>query len=216
MPPRFPFAGSAARGQLRKGRSISRLIQSAGIRRHCAGSARIHAVLFAILFAAFVCSLGGGQGKGVSFSNSMIRFFVPGAPQGKLRARTVRTRRGTSRTYTPEKTVAYEAGIRQRFLEAAGWPKEPVHKKGTAVKVRIEAYYRPPARTSRRKLVLMQEKMLLPLRKPDIDNVVKAVCDALNGYAYRDDTQVVEVAAAKYYSHEEGLQIEVWPAGEEE
>lgn len=34
---------------------------------------------------------------------------------------------------------------------------------------------------------------LLPTKKPDIDNIVKAVLDALNEVAYRDDTQVVEL-----------------------
>ena len=32
---------------------------------------------------------------------------------------------------------------------------------------------------------------LLPAKKPDIDNIVKAVLDALNEVAYRDDTQAV-------------------------
>lgn len=193
---------------------LSRFFQSAGIARLCAGPVNPSGpVIHSDRRLRFV--LSGGQRKGVSFFNSMILFFVPGEPQGKLRARTVRTARGRSRTYTPEKTVLYEAGIRRCFLEAAGWPKEPVFKKGTAVRIRIEAYYKPPAGTSRRKLVLMQEKSLLPLRKPDIDNVVKAVCDALNGYAYRDDTQVVEIAAAKYYSHENGLRIEIREAGGE-
>ena len=38
---------------------------------------------------------------------------------------------------------------------------------------------------------------LLPAKKPDIDNIVKAVLDALNEVAYRDDTQVVELQVRK-------------------
>lgn len=34
--------------------------------------------------------------------------------------------------------------------------------------------------------------------KPDLDNVAKAVLDALNGYAYADDAQVVELVVRKY------------------
>lgn len=34
--------------------------------------------------------------------------------------------------------------------------------------------------------------------KPDIDNVIKAVMDGLNGVAYHDDAQVVDVRAIKH------------------
>ena len=34
-------------------------------------------------------------------------------------------------------------------------------------------------------------------QKPDIDNLVKSVLDALNGVAYEDDKQIVELTAAK-------------------
>ena len=33
--------------------------------------------------------------------------------------------------------------------------------------------------------------------KPDIDNVIKAVMDGLNGKAFKDDSQIVEVIAEK-------------------
>lgn len=34
--------------------------------------------------------------------------------------------------------------------------------------------------------------------KPDVDNVLKAVMDGLNGVAYKDDSQVVMTTAVKY------------------
>ena len=49
----------------------------------------------------------------------------------------------------------------------------------------------------------------LPLKKPDIDNIVKVVADALNGVAYHDDTQIVMVVAKKVYSLLEGLDVTV-------
>ena len=48
-----------------------------------------------------------------------------------------------------------------------------------------------------------------PQTKPDIDNVVKVVCDALNSVAYHDDTQVIRVVAEKVYSDEPKLVIEI-------
>lgn len=37
-----------------------------------------------------------------------------------------------------------------------------------------------------------------PRRRGDLDNVLKAVLDALNGVAYRDDEQVEEIHAHRY------------------
>lgn len=48
----------------------------------------------------------------------MIKFTIPGAPQGKARARTVynpRIKRSVS--YTPDNTVLYENLIKTRYLE---------------------------------------------------------------------------------------------------
>ncbi len=48
---------------------------------------------------------------------------------------------------------------------------------------------------------------ILPAKKPDIDNVVKAVLDALNGVAYRDDTQVIELHVRKSYSEKPRVEV---------
>ncbi|HHK41746.1 MAG TPA: RusA family crossover junction endodeoxyribonuclease, partial [Planctomycetaceae bacterium] len=36
--------------------------------------------------------------------------------------------------------------------------------------------------------------------RPDLDNLVKSTKDALNGLAWRDDSQVVELSAGKCYA----------------
>ena len=46
-------------------------------------------------------------------------------------------------------------------------------------------------------------------KKPDIDNIVKVVADALNSVAYHDDKQILFVIAKKAYSAVEGLDITV-------
>jgi Holliday junction resolvase RusA-like endonuclease len=55
----------------------------------------------------------------------------------------------------------------------------------------------------------MREGELLPSKKPDIDNVLKIVLDALNGVAYKDDSKVVSVSGKKIYSDEPKLVIEM-------
>ena len=42
-----------------------------------------------------------------------------------------------------------------------------------------------------------------PTKKPDADNIAKVVCDALNGVAYKDDTQIVSLHIKKSYTADE-------------
>ena len=53
----------------------------------------------------------------------------------------------------------------------------------------------------------MRNGDLMPAKKPDIDNIAKAVLDALNSVAYRDDTQIVELQIRKQYSEKPRLEI---------
>lgn len=41
---------------------------------------------------------------------------------------------------------------------------------------------------------------LNPTKKPDCDNIVKIICDALNGIAYKDDAQITLVQIRKKYA----------------
>lgn len=75
--------------------------------------------------------------------------------------------------------------------------------------LRIVARFLPPKSTSKKKQKQMLDGEILPLKKPDMDNIVKVVADALNGVAYNDDTQIVLVSAKKAYSAIEGLDVTV-------
>ena len=45
--------------------------------------------------------------------------------------------------------------------------------------------------------------------RPDVDNLTKAVLDALNGLAYKDDAQVCSLNFDKYYGKEAKVIIEI-------
>ena len=45
------------------------------------------------------------------------------------------------------------------------------------------------------------------LKRGDIDNIIKAVLDALNGYAYKDDSAVFSVCGRKFYTDGEPLTV---------
>ena len=55
----------------------------------------------------------------------------------------------------------------------------------------------------------MLQNKVRPTKKPDIDNIIKAVLDALNGIAYKDDTQVVQVMAQKKYADKAFVEVAI-------
>ena len=136
-----------------------------------------------------------------------VTFQVPGKPHGKARARTYYNPASKKHvSHTPDNTILYENLIKDQFLNYAdGFYME----RGTPVTLRIVARFLPPKSVSKKKQKQMLEGEILPLKKPDMDNIVKVVADALNGVAYNDDTQIVLVSAKKAYSAIEGLDITV-------
>ena len=129
-------------------------------------------------------------------------FEVPGEPRGKGRPRF--TKEG--HPYTDSETRAYEKMIMAYYRQALGgfrWPDNAY------VAVEVTAVYPIPKSATKASRAAIQEGKILPRRKPDIDNVLKVVLDSLNGYAYKDDAQVVMVSGKKIYGHEPKLIIEI-------
>jgi Holliday junction resolvase RusA-like endonuclease len=137
-------------------------------------------------------------------SKKKLLFSVPGKPQGKQRAK-VSTYGGFARAYTPEETVAYENLIKLSFKQALKGEKTPFWE--TPVSLTVVANYAIPKSFSKKKRGAALGGEIKPQTKPDIDNVVKVVCDALNSVAYRDDTQVIRVIGEKVYSDEPKLEV---------
>lgn len=131
-----------------------------------------------------------------------VDFFVPGQPQGKGRAK-VTTRGRYAHAYTPAKTVAYEDLIKTFFYN-----NDCQHLNGM-LKLTVKAFYKIPQSFSRKKRNDALNGNLAPLTKPDVDNILKVVCDALNGIAYEDDKQIVYQEIYKYYDEVPRLQIEI-------
>ena len=73
--------------------------------------------------------------------------------------------------------------------------------------IRIIAHFAIPASVPKKKRRDMEAGVLRPVRTPDADNILKAVCDALNKVAYRDDAQVVDAQVSKYYSNQPRVEL---------
>lgn len=134
-----------------------------------------------------------------------IRFTIPGAPQGKARARTVKNKfTGKIHSYTPDKTTQYEKTVAMAYKATTNknFGDEPIA-------MSIYAYYPIPKHFSTRKAQEAVECKVLPTVKPDTDNVAKIVSDALNGIAYKDDKQITTLIVHKVYSFSPRTEIEL-------
>jgi len=136
-----------------------------------------------------------------------IVFTVPGAPVGKQRARTYQDwRTGRTRTITPDKTRAYESLVKQAYVAAGGTSFGE-----QAVRMTVTAYYPVPKSASKKVRAAMLAGDILPKVTPDLDNILKSICDGLNGTAYKDDKQVVACMALKLYGEPPRVEVEIWP-----
>ena len=135
-----------------------------------------------------------------------LAFTVPGKPQGKARARICTDKKGHTRSYTPEKTAQYEELIRVMYKQAHGTfqfdDKIPLF-------LSIVAIFPLPKSATKKEKADMTNRVLLPIKIPDTDNIIKIVADALNGVAYRDDAQIVRVEASKFYGEKPRLFIRI-------
>lgn len=133
-------------------------------------------------------------------SKKKISFVVYGEPIAKGRPRV--TKRGA---YTPEKTVRYEELVKFSYLQT----ERVRFTDGEALMMHIDIFMSIPKSTSKKKAEMMHEGSIRPTKKPDIDNIIKAMGDSLNKLAFEDDSQVVCIVASKYYSYEPRVEITI-------
>lgn len=125
-------------------------------------------------------------------------FIVDGKPQGKQRPRFSRI---SKTVYTPTKTAKYEKQIAKAYTDSGG----KCIPADCYVSVNVSAFFPVPKSYSKKKREDCLERKLRPDKKPDMDNILKVVLDALNEVAYEDDKQVVELIGRKYYTESDGF-----------
>ncbi|HEP6427753.1 RusA family crossover junction endodeoxyribonuclease [Burkholderia cenocepacia] len=133
-----------------------------------------------------------------------VVFVVPGKPVAKGRPRFARRGKHVH-TFTPEATERYENLVKMA-ASAAMRSTEPY-----VGPIRLVVHIGMPIPTSwsqkRQRAAAAGE--IGATKKPDADNVVKALKDGMNGVAYIDDGQVVELWVAKRYAIVPGVRVEV-------
>lgn len=128
------------------------------------------------------------------------------------------TYNGFVRTHTPKETMNYETKVvfsyKERNKGMSFEPNEMVRAKIVAYFLIPKGHYRFHKKTNTTDLDAKGQAMLdgkiLPTKKPDCDNIAKIILDALNGIAYHDDSQVVELTVEKRYSENARVYVELW------
>lgn len=137
-----------------------------------------------------------------------IDFTVYGDPKPKKRhrSRVVRTKTGKSfvMNYPDADGVSAENYIK---LAASQNFKESIIT--GAVELRLGFCFKVPNSWSIKKTDEALNGILKHTKKPDLDNLIKAVKDALNGIVWHDDSQVFLVTAEKIYTERPRTFIEI-------
>lgn len=136
--------------------------------------------------------------------DAVLTFSVPGEPVAKGRARAF-IRNGKIGHHTPDKTARYENLVAWAAKQAIGATK-PLDG---PISLRCTFWLPVPMSypIKRRKACLNGSER--HCKRPDLDNLVKAVKDGCNGIAWRDDCQVVEIRAAKGYGEVPRVDVEI-------
>lgn len=129
-------------------------------------------------------------------------FEVIGDIKGKARPR-VNTY--TCKAYTPTNTKDYELLVKQYFK--IKYPRfVPLENR---IAVKIIATFKVPKTTTKKDREQIEKGLISPTKKPDIDNIVKIILDALNQMAFKDDTQITKLEVEKVYGEEEKVYVAI-------
>lgn len=123
-------------------------------------------------------------------------FEISGEPMGKQRPK-FSSADGFIRTYTPAKTINYEQWVKLCYKQANGeyFGEVPLY-------ILVDAYFEIPKSFSKKKRQEALTGQIRPTKKPDADNILKIICDSLNGMAYKDDKQIVWASVHKHYGEQ--------------
>ncbi len=142
----------------------------------------------------------------------VAEFQVLGEIMTKQRPRAT-MRGGFARVYTPKNTTNYENYIKTLFQDKYG-NKNFGYK---PLKITVICYFKANQQIEKEfakndNIENRKEEILqLPCKtNKDVDNVVKIVMDSLNGIAFYDDKQIVEICCKKFYTLEqERLEVKI-------
>ncbi|KPV60748.1 hypothetical protein QJ48_04300 [Paenibacillus sp. A3] len=133
----------------------------------------------------------------------MIQFTVYGEPVAQGRPRFSNAG-GFTRAYDPQKSRDYKDYVRLAAREYA--PSTPL---SGALGIAVTAYRPIPKSFSKKKAEEAENGLIIPTTKPDADNYLKGVKDALKGLMWHDDSQVADAFVSKRYSFRPRIHVKI-------
>jgi Holliday junction resolvase RusA-like endonuclease len=140
--------------------------------------------------------------------DSVIELIIPGDYHGQGRPRTVTnkfTRKTT--TYNPNAKEKKDLQKLIRFLTR----EKPLTG---AISVNLTIYRKMQKSLSKKEREAKAKGIIRPTVKPDIDNKIKLILDAMNGIVWEDDNQIVELNAKEYYSDDPRIEAKIFELDE--
>lgn len=139
-----------------------------------------------------------------------VTFVVPGQPVAKGRARFAK-RGNFVQTYTPEKTANYESLVKL----CSGQAMAGHAPFAGPVILHLDVVMAIPSSWSKKKQAAALAGDIAATKKPDADNVLKAIKDGMNGIVYVDDAQAVDIRVIKRYGATPSVSVNVWCVNKE-
>lgn len=141
-------------------------------------------------------------------SMKKIEFTIPGPPKGKDRPQF---NRQTGTVFTPTPTKHYEQAVQSAYMGAG---RMYMAEKDQPMAIYVTAFFEIPSSDTKKKKERKLLGFLKPVKKPDVDNILKVVMDGLNGIAYPDDKQIVDARVKKRYSSEPRVEVTLMEVAE--
>lgn len=137
----------------------------------------------------------------------MIEFKVEGKAVPQPRPRVVRMRNGQTRAYNSEKSVVYKRIVKAAALSEMN--KQRLTMTDRPLAMRLTFVFAPPKSYTKKKLEAVESGELRYTKKPDLDNLAKAILDACNNTVYKDDSQIITLSINKEYGHTDHVAVEI-------
>ena len=139
----------------------------------------------------------------------MIDLFIKGVPvpQGRPRARGFQSKSGKQciSMYDPSTSRKWKEEVRaEGTVYALALTPVRVPFEGIALKMEL-IFYMPRPKS-------LPKKVKHHMKKPDCDNLAKAVKDGLEGVFYKNDSQVCDLRIQKVYCEDHpGVRVKIEP-----
>ncbi|WP_225218332.1 RusA family crossover junction endodeoxyribonuclease [Planococcus wigleyi] len=134
-----------------------------------------------------------------------ISFEIMGEAQAQGRPRAGKSYSGKTVLYDPATSRDFKQYV--KLVASQHKPQElitgPAHLELTFYQPTPKKYHTKP------KQALIEAGLLLPVSRPDLDNLAKGVKDSLSKIIWQDDSQVVSMMVRKFYSMTPRVEVEI-------